>query len=126
MAIGRAGYWSAMAVLLPAFGLPALTFAAVEARRVDFGTLQDGTRTRERVRSLEVVTQMAGQQHRHAVRLEAGYETPGAGKPYEGTAHPAFWIGSSSATTTSVTPAAGGAAKALKAGNPGGSFAASL
>ena len=44
MAIGRAGYWSAIVVLLPAFGLPALTFAAVEAKRVDFGTLQDGTR----------------------------------------------------------------------------------
>ena len=43
MAIGRARHWTAMAVLLPAFGLPALTFAA-EARRVDFGTLQDGTR----------------------------------------------------------------------------------
>jgi aldose 1-epimerase len=44
MAIGRAGYWSAIVGLLPAFGLPALTFAAVEAKRVDFGTLQDGTR----------------------------------------------------------------------------------
>jgi len=43
MAIGRAKHWTAMAVLLPTFGLPALTFAA-EARRVDFGTLQDGTR----------------------------------------------------------------------------------
>jgi aldose 1-epimerase len=44
MAIGRARQWTAMAALLPAFGLPALTFAAGEARRVDFGTLQDGTR----------------------------------------------------------------------------------
>jgi aldose 1-epimerase len=43
MAIGRAKHWTAMAVLLPVFGLPALTFAA-EARRVNFGTLQDGTR----------------------------------------------------------------------------------
>jgi aldose 1-epimerase len=44
MTIGRASSWSAAVVLLPAFGLPALSLAAVEARRVDFGTLQDGTR----------------------------------------------------------------------------------
>lgn len=44
MAIGLARRWIAAAVLLPAFALPALSFAAMEARRVDFGTLQDGTR----------------------------------------------------------------------------------
>ena len=43
MAIGRAGRWIA-ALVCAAFGLPALSLAAVEARRVDFGTLQDGTR----------------------------------------------------------------------------------
>ena len=41
MAISRAGRWAAA---LATFGLPALSFAAVETRRVDFGTLQDGTR----------------------------------------------------------------------------------
>jgi aldose 1-epimerase len=44
MAIGRAPRWIAALVTLPAFGLPALALAAVEARRVDFGTLQDGTK----------------------------------------------------------------------------------
>jgi len=44
MTIGASGRRLAAAVLLPAFALPALTFAAVEARRMDFGTLQDGTR----------------------------------------------------------------------------------
>lgn len=43
MTSGRAGHWATMAVLLPTFGLPALG-AAAEAKRVDFGTLQDGTR----------------------------------------------------------------------------------
>ena len=43
MAIGRARRWIAPLVSLPAFGLPALALAAVEARRVDFGTLQGGT-----------------------------------------------------------------------------------
>lgn len=43
MTIGRARHWVTMAVLLPAFGLPALG-AAAEAKRVDFGILQDGTR----------------------------------------------------------------------------------
>ena len=43
MAIGRARRWLATLALLPVFALPALSFAAVEARRVDFGTLQDGT-----------------------------------------------------------------------------------
>jgi len=36
--------WIGVLVWLPVFGLPALSLAAVEARRVDFGTLQDGTR----------------------------------------------------------------------------------
>ena len=44
MALGRARPWIAALISLPAFGLPALSLAAVEARRVDFGTLQDGTR----------------------------------------------------------------------------------
>lgn len=44
MTIGASRRRIAAAALLPAFALPALTFAAVEARRVDFGTLQDGTR----------------------------------------------------------------------------------
>ena len=44
MALGRARRWIAALVSLPAFSLPALAPAAVEAKRVDFGTLQDGTR----------------------------------------------------------------------------------
>ena len=44
MALGRARRWIAVLVSLPAFSLPALAPAAVEAKRVDFGTLQDGTR----------------------------------------------------------------------------------
>jgi aldose 1-epimerase len=44
MAIGRAPRWIAPLLSLPALGLPALALAAVEARRVDFGTLQDGTK----------------------------------------------------------------------------------
>ena len=44
MANDRAGPWIGIFVSLPAFGLPALTLAAVEAKRVDFGTLQDGSR----------------------------------------------------------------------------------
>src|SRR6185503_15537868 len=44
MALGRARPWIAALMSLPAFTLPAATRAAVEARRVDFGTLQDGTR----------------------------------------------------------------------------------
>jgi aldose 1-epimerase len=43
MALGRARCWIATLVALPAFSLPALAPAAVEAKRVDFGTLQDGT-----------------------------------------------------------------------------------
>ena len=43
MAIGRARRWIVPLVSLPAFALSALALAAVEARRVDFGTLQDGT-----------------------------------------------------------------------------------
>ena len=43
MAPGRARCWIAALVSLPAFSLPALAPAAVEAKRVDFGTLQDGT-----------------------------------------------------------------------------------
>jgi aldose 1-epimerase len=44
MALGRASPWIAALLSLPAFGLPAVSLAAVEARRVDFGTLRDGTR----------------------------------------------------------------------------------
>src|SRR6185295_19751755 len=44
MALGRFRRWIAVLVSLQAFGLPALALAAVEAKRVDFGTLQDGTR----------------------------------------------------------------------------------
>ena len=44
MALGRARRWIAALVSLPAFSLPALAPAAVEVKRVDFGTLQDGTR----------------------------------------------------------------------------------
>jgi aldose 1-epimerase len=44
MAIGRVRLWMAALATLSAFGLPALAAAAIEARRVDFGTLQDGTR----------------------------------------------------------------------------------
>lgn len=44
MTIGPARRRIAAAALLPLFALPALTHAAAEARRVDFGTLQDGTR----------------------------------------------------------------------------------
>jgi aldose 1-epimerase len=44
MPIVRAHPWIAALVSLPAFGIPGLSLAAVEARRVDFGTLQDGTR----------------------------------------------------------------------------------
>jgi aldose 1-epimerase len=43
MAIRRGRRWLAVLVSLQAFALPALSLAAVEARRVDFGTLQDGT-----------------------------------------------------------------------------------
>jgi len=41
MAISRPRRWAAALVT---FSLPALSLAAVEAKRVDFGTLQDGTR----------------------------------------------------------------------------------
>lgn len=43
MALARARRWLVAAVSLPALALPALPSAAVEARRVNFGTLQDGT-----------------------------------------------------------------------------------
>ena len=44
MALGRARYWIAALVSLLAFSLPASAPAAVAAKQVDFGTLQDGTR----------------------------------------------------------------------------------
>jgi aldose 1-epimerase len=44
MALGRFRRWLVILVLLQAVSLPALSLAAVEAKRVDFGTLQDGTR----------------------------------------------------------------------------------
>jgi aldose 1-epimerase len=44
MAIGRAPRWIAALVSLPTFGLSAPALPAEEARRVDFGTLQDGTK----------------------------------------------------------------------------------
>ena len=44
MALGRFRRWSVILALLQAVSLPALALAAVEAKRVDFGTLQDGTR----------------------------------------------------------------------------------
>ena len=44
MALARARRWIAVLVSLPACSLPALAPAAVEAKHVDFGTLQDGTR----------------------------------------------------------------------------------
>lgn len=44
MALGRFRRWLVVLASLLAFGLPALSLAAVEVKRVDFGTLQDGTR----------------------------------------------------------------------------------
>jgi aldose 1-epimerase len=43
MAPDRARGWIAVLASLPVFGLPALAPAAVEAKRMDFGTLHDGT-----------------------------------------------------------------------------------
>jgi aldose 1-epimerase len=44
MIIGLGKRWVGLLLSLQAFGLPSLALAAVEAKRVDFGTLQDGTR----------------------------------------------------------------------------------
>jgi len=44
MALGRFRRWTVVLTSLQAFGLPALSLAAVEAKRVDFGALQDGSR----------------------------------------------------------------------------------
>jgi aldose 1-epimerase len=44
MIIGRGKRWVGVLMSLQAFGLPSLAVAAVEAKRVNFGTLQDGAR----------------------------------------------------------------------------------
>ncbi len=89
MAIGRAPRWMVALVSLPAFGLPALALAAVEARRVDFGTLQDGTRVAAaelsngtgmsvRIIALGAAIQALSVPDRRSVRADVvlGYDSP--------------------------------------------------
>jgi aldose 1-epimerase len=87
MALGRVRRWIAALLCLPAFSLPAL--AAVEAKRVDFGTLQDGTRVAAaelsnsnglsvRIIALGAAIQSLTVPDRRAVREDVvlGYDTP--------------------------------------------------
>jgi aldose 1-epimerase len=89
MALGRARRWTAVLVSLPAFSLPALADAPVEAKRVDFGTLQDGTRVAAaelsnsnglsvRIIALGAAIQSLTVPDRRAVREDVvlGYDTP--------------------------------------------------
>jgi aldose 1-epimerase len=74
---------------LPAFGLPALTLADVEAKRVDFGTLQDGSHVAAaelsnsagmsvRIIALGAAIQSITVPDRHGVREDVvlGYDSP--------------------------------------------------
>jgi aldose 1-epimerase len=87
MALGRVRRWIAALLCLPAFSLPAL--AAVEAKRVDFGTLQDGSRVAAaelsnsnglsvRIIALGAAIQSLTVPDRRAVREDVvlGYDTP--------------------------------------------------
>jgi aldose 1-epimerase len=89
MAIGRGRRWMAALASLPAFGLPGLALAAVEARRVDFGTLQDGTHVPAaelsndaglsvRIISLGAAIQSLSVPDRSGVRADVvlGYDSP--------------------------------------------------
>ena len=89
MTIGRASRWIAALMSLSAVGLPALSVAAVEARRVDFGTLQDGTRVEAaelsnsagmsvRIIALGAAIQSLSVPDRRGVRADVvlGYDSP--------------------------------------------------
>jgi aldose 1-epimerase len=89
MTNGRAGRWIGILMSLPAFGLPALTLADVEAKRVDFGTLQDGSHVAAaelsnsagmsvRIIALGAAIQSITVPDRHGVREDVvlGYDSP--------------------------------------------------
>jgi aldose 1-epimerase len=89
MTIDRASPWIAALVSLPAFSLPALSLAAVEARRVEFGTLPDGTRVAAaelsnsagmsvRIIALGAAIQSLNVPDRRGVRADVvlGYDSP--------------------------------------------------
>jgi aldose 1-epimerase len=89
MTIGRASRWIAALMSLSAVGLPSLAVAAVEAKRVNFGTLQDGARVEAaelsnsagmsvRIIALGAAIQSLSVPDRRGVRADVvlGYDSP--------------------------------------------------
>jgi aldose 1-epimerase len=89
MLIARGKRWVGVLMSLQAFGLPSLALAAVEAKRVDFGKLQDGTRVEAvelsnssgmsvRIIALGAAIQSLTVPDRRGVREDVvlGYDTP--------------------------------------------------